>query len=215
MMAILLFGVAGYRLLPVSDLPNVDDPTINLNANLPGANPDTMAAAVAQPLEKQFSNIAGLDWLASSNRFGATNITLQFSLNRNLGGAAEDVETAISQASRQSPKDMPYSRQNPGDYPVLNVALTSTVLPLSAVEYAETLVAPRISAVNDVALVQIYGQFKCSPHIQLDPDALQASRSGSTTPRTLLSPATSNLPTGTLGFPPYPRRYLVELSLHK
>jgi HAE1 family hydrophobic/amphiphilic exporter-1 len=203
MMAILLFGVAGYRLLPVSDLPNVDYPTINVNANLPGANPDTMAAAVALPLEKQFSNIAGLDSMVSSNRFGATNITLQFSLNRNLDGAAEDVQAAISQASRQLPQDMPappsYSRQNPADYPVLNVALTSTALPLSAVdEYAETLVAPSISAVNDVALVQIYGQFKYSPHIQLDPHALASKQIGIDDVENALITGNVNLPTGTL-----------------
>ena len=115
MMAILLFGIASYRVLPVSDLPNVDYPTINVNASLPGANPDTMAAAVALPLEKQFSNIAGLDSMVSSNRVGATSIVLQFSLDRNLDGAAEDVQAAISQAARQLPVNMPappsYSRQ--------------------------------------------------------------------------------------------------------
>src|SRR5580704_3440126 len=103
MIAILLFGIASYRVLPVSDLPNVDYPTINVYANLPGANPDTMAAAVALPLEKQFSNIAGLDSMVSSNRVGATSIVLQFNLDRNLDGAAQDVQAAISQASRQLP----------------------------------------------------------------------------------------------------------------
>src|SRR3984893_8379844 len=107
MMAILLFGIAGYRSLPVSDLPNVDYPTINVSASLPGANPDTMAAAVALPLEKQFSNIAGLDSMVSSNRVGSTSIVLQFSLDRNLDGAAEDVQAAISQAERQLPANMP------------------------------------------------------------------------------------------------------------
>ena len=183
MMAILLFGIASYRVLPVSDLPNVDYPTINVNANLPGANPDTMAAAVALPLEKQFSNIAGLDSMVSSNRVGATSIVLQFSLDRNLDGAAEDVQAAISQAARQLPPNMPappsYSRQNPADYPVLIIALTSDTLQLSEVdEYAETLIAPSISTVNGVALVQIYGQFKYSPHIQLDPQALATRQIG-------------------------------------
>src|SRR3984957_10874006 len=107
MMAILLFGIASYRVLPVSDLPNVDYPTINVYANVPGANPDTMAAAVALPLEKQFSNIAGLDSMVSSNRVGATSIVLQFSLDRNLDGAAQDVQAAISQAARQLPPNMP------------------------------------------------------------------------------------------------------------
>src|SRR5271167_3096693 len=144
MTAILLFGALGYRSLAVSDLPNVDFPTIQVSANLPGANPDTMAAAVALPLEKQFSNIAGLDSMVSSHRVGATSIVLQFSLDRNLDGAAEDVQAAISQAARQLPANMPappsYSRQNPADYPVLNIALTSGTLKLSDVdEYAETI----------------------------------------------------------------------------
>src|ERR1700724_1614111 len=126
MMAILLFGAAAYRVLPVSGLPNVDYPPISVSASLPGANPDTMAAAVALPLEKQFSNIAGLDSMVSSNRVGATSIVLQFNLDRNLDGAAQDVQAAISQAARQLPPDMPappsYSRQKPADYPVLNIA---------------------------------------------------------------------------------------------
>src|SRR5579864_5095731 len=183
MMAILLFGIAAYRVLPVSDLPNVDYPTINVNANLPGANPDTMAAAVALPLEKQFSNIAGLDSMVSSSRVGATSIVLQFSLERNLDGAAQDVQAAISQAARQLPPNMPappsYSRVNPADQPVMNIALTSTTLPLSAVdEFAETMISPSVSTVNGVAVVQIYGQFKYSPHIQLDPHALATRQIG-------------------------------------
>ena len=203
MLAILLFGVAGYRSLPVSDLPNVDYPTINVNANLPGANPDTMAAAVALPLEKQFSNIAGLDSMVSSNRFGATNITLQFNLNRNLDGAAQDVQGAISQASRQLPQNMPappsYSRQNPADYPVLNVALTSATMPLSELnEYAETLISPSLSTVNNVALVQIYGNFKYSPHVQLDPHELATRQIGIDDVEAALISGNVNLPTGTL-----------------
>ena len=206
MMAILLFGIASYRVLPVSDLPNVDYPTINVNASLPGANPDTMAAAVALPLEKQFSNIAGLDSMVSSNRVGSTSIVLQFSLDRNLDGAAEDVQAAISQAARQLPPNMPappsYSRQNPADYPVLNVALTSATLQLSDVdEYAETLIAPSISTVNGVALVQIFGQFKYSPHIQLDPQALSTRQIGIDDVENALTNGNVNLPTGTLWGP--------------
>ena len=206
MMAILLFGIASYRVLPVSDLPNVDYPTINVNANLPGANPDTMAAAVALPLEKQFSNIAGLDSMVSSNRVGATSIVLQFSLDRNLDGAAEDVQAAISQAARQLPPNMPappsYSRQNPADYPVITLALASGTLRLSDVdEYAETLIAPTISTVNGVALVQIYGQFKYSPHIQLDPQALSTRQIGVDDVENALTNGNVNLPTGTLWGP--------------
>ncbi len=206
MLAILLFGIASYRILPVSDLPNVDYPTINVYANLPGANPDTMAAAVALPLEKNFSNIAGLDSMVSSSRVGATSIVLQFSLDRNLDGAAEDVQAAISQAARQLPPDMPsppaYYRQNPADYPVLFIALTSDTLPLSAVdEYAETFIAPSVSTVNGVAVVQIYGQFKYAPHIQLDPQALAIRRIGIDDVENALTNGNVNLPTGTIWGP--------------
>ena len=203
MMAILLFGIASYRTLPVSDLPNVDYPTINVNAGLPGANPDTMAAAVALPLEKQFSNIAGLDSMVSSNRTGATSIVLTFSLDRDLDGAAEDVQAAISQAARQLPANMPappsYSRQNPADYPVLLIGLTTDTLKLSTLdEYAETMIGPTVSTVNGVALVQIYGQFKYSPHIQLDPQALATRRIGIDDVQNALASGNVNLPTGTL-----------------
>jgi hydrophobic/amphiphilic exporter-1 (mainly G- bacteria), HAE1 family len=206
MLAILLFGIASYRVLPVSDLPNVDYPTINVYANVPGANPDTMAAAVALPLEKQFSNIAGLDSMVSSNRVGATSIVLQFSLDRNLDGAAQDVQAAISQAARQLPPNMPtppaYYRQNPADYPVLFIALTSDSLPLSTVdEYAETMIAPTVSTVNGVALVQIYGQYKYSPHIQLDPQALAIREIGIDDVQNALTNGNANLPTGTLWGP--------------
>jgi HAE1 family hydrophobic/amphiphilic exporter-1 len=206
MMAILLFGFASYARLPVSDLPNVDYPTINVYANLPGANPDTMAAAVALPLEKQFSNIAGLDSMVSSNRVGATSIVLQFSLDRNLDGAAEDVQAAITQAARQLPPDMPsppaFYRQNPADYPVLFIALTSDTLPLSAVdEYAETFIAPSISTVNGVAQVQFYGQFKYAPHIQLDPEALAVRQIGIDDVENALTSGNVNRPTGTIWGP--------------
>jgi HAE1 family hydrophobic/amphiphilic exporter-1 len=159
MIGILLFGVAGYRELPVSDLPNVDYPTINVRATLPGANSDTMAAAVALPLEKQFSAIAGLDSMSSQNVLGTTNITLQFNLKRNIDGAAQDVQNAITQAAKQLPANMPappsISKVNPADQPVLNLSLSSATLPLSAVdEYAETLIAQSISTVNGSAGVR-------------------------------------------------------------
>ena len=181
----------------------MDYPTINVNANLPGANPDTMAAAVALPLEKQFSNIAGLDSMVSSNRVGATSIVLQFNLDRNLDGAAQDVQAAISQAQRQLPPNMPappaYYRQNPADYPVLFLALTSDTLEVSAVdEYAETFIAPSVSTVNGVALVQIYGQYKYAPHIQCDPQALAIRRIGIDDVENALTNGNVNLPTGTI-----------------
>lgn len=203
MMAILLFGVTAYRVLPVSDLPNVDYPTINVAANLPGANPDTMAAAVALPLEKQFSNIAGLDSMVSQSRVGATSIVLTFSLDRNLDGAAEDVEAAIAQAVRQLPPNMPappsYSRFNPADQPVMNVAVTSSTLPLSTLyDYIDTLISPSLSVVNGVAQVSIFGNYKYSPHIQLDPYELATRQIGIDDVENALNNGNVNLPTGTL-----------------
>ena len=220
MLAILLFGAAAYTKLPVSDLPNVDYPTINVGANLPGANPDTMASAVALPLEKQFANIAGLEQMSSSNRVGATSITLQFSLNRNIDGAAQDVQAAISQAARQLPPNMPappsYSRVNPADQPVINLALSSDSLPLSDVyEYAETLIAPSISTVNGVAQVQINGQFKYAVHVQLDPKALAARQVGIDDVENALNNGNVNLPTGILWGPSRAPTVEAEGQLYK
>src|SRR5262249_27987333 len=138
MVGILLFGIAGYEALPVSDLPNVDYPTIQVQANLPGAKPDTMGAAVALPLEKQFSTVAGLESMVSQNTLGSTRITLQFNLKRGIDGAAQDVQNAITQASRLLPQNMPappsIMKVNPADQPVLQLALSSTTLPLSSVD---------------------------------------------------------------------------------
>src|SRR5574337_1321391 len=155
MLAILLFGIIGYRALPVSDLPNVDFPTIAVSAGLPGASPETMASAVATPLERQFSTIAGLDSMTSTNSLGATQITLQFSLNRNIDDAAQDVQSAIAAASRRLPPEMPspptYFKVNPADSPILFLSLNSDTLPLSVVnEYADTFIAQRISMVSGV-----------------------------------------------------------------
>ena len=143
MAGILLFGIMGYRVLPVSDLPTVDFPTIQVSASLPGANPDTMASSVATPLEKQFSTIAGIDNMTSTSAQGTTQITIQFSLDRNIDAAAQDVQAAISLAQRQLPPGMPtppsYRKVNPADQPILFLALSSPTLPLSTVaEYAET-----------------------------------------------------------------------------
>jgi len=203
MAGILLFGVAAYRDLPVSDLPNVDYPTINVKASLPGANSDTMAAAVALPLEKQFSAIAGLDSMSSQNVLGNTNITLQFNLKRNIDGAAQDVQTAITQAARQLPANMPappsISKVNPADQPVLNLALSSATLPLSDVdEYAETLIAQSISTVNGVAEVQVYGTAKYAVHIQLDPHEMATRQIGIDEVNSALTNGNVNLPAGVL-----------------
>src|SRR5712692_2596414 len=162
---ILIFGVMGYRLMPVSDLPNVDFPTLLVSAPLPGANPDTMASSVATPLERQFSTIAGLDSMTSNNSLGSTQITLQFNLSRDLDAAAQDVQAAITQAAPFLPPGMPtpptYRKVNPADQPILYLALTSPSLSLWALdEYAETLMAQRISMVSGVAQVQVFGSQK-------------------------------------------------------
>jgi HAE1 family hydrophobic/amphiphilic exporter-1 len=203
MMAILLFGIIAYQSLPVSDLPNVDYPTINVNANLPGANPDTMAAAVALPLEKRFSTIAGLDSMSSQNILGRTSITLQFNLNRDIDGAAQDVQAAITQAGRQLPADMPappsFNKVNPADRPVIFLSLGSSTLPLSTVdEYAETLVAQSLSMVNGVAQVQVFGQQKYAVRVQVDPHELATRQIGIDEVNQALSDGNVNLPTGTL-----------------
>jgi HAE1 family hydrophobic/amphiphilic exporter-1 len=206
MSGILLFGIQAYRLLPVSDLPNVDFPTLVVGAALPGASPETMASAVATPLERQFTTIAGLDSMTSVNQLGSTVITLQFSLERNIDAAAQDVQAAIAQASRQLPPEMPtppsYQKVNPADQPVLYLALTSPTLPLSAIdEYATTFIAQRISTVNGVAQVQVYGSQKYAVRIQADPRALAARQIGINELSSAIQANNVNLPTGTLWGP--------------
>ncbi len=177
MVGIVLFGLISYRALPVSDLPAVDYPTINVNASLPGANPETMASSVATPLERQFSGIAGIDSINSTNSQGSTSITLQFDLSRNIDAAAQDVQTAISASLPQLPPGMPsppsLRKVNPADSPILFMSLNSPVLPLATVdEYAETLVAQRISIVEGVAQVQVYGAQKFAVRAQMDPQSM-------------------------------------------
>ncbi len=203
MLGILLFGILGYRLLPVSDLPTVDFPTILVIAELPGASPETMASAVAIPLERQFSTIAGLDSMNSTNTQGTTRITLQFSLNRNIDAAAQDVQAMIGKAARQLPPDMPnppsYQKVNPADFPVLFMALSSPTLPLSAVhEYADTFVAQRISMVSGVAQVSIFGAQKYAVRAQLDPKALATRSIGIDEVAKAIMDGNVNLPTGIL-----------------
>ena len=179
MAGILLAGVIGFRQLPVSDLPNVDYPTIQVSASLPGASPQTMAAAVATPLEKQLSTIAGVDSMSSVSSLGSVSITVQFSLDRDIDAAAQDVESAIAKAVRQLPPNMPspptYQKVNPADFPVVFLAMSSDTLPLSAVDnYAENLMAQRISMVNGVAQVNVFGSQPYAVRIQVDPDKLAA-----------------------------------------
>lgn len=203
MLGILLFGVMGYRLLPVSDLPNVDFPTILVSAGLPGANPETMASSVAMPLEKQFSTIAGVDSMTSTNSLGNTQITLQFDLSRDIDAAAQDVQAAIARTGSQLPADMPsppsYRKVNPADSPILYLALSSPALPLSAVdEYAETTIAQRISTISGVAQVQVFGSQKYAVRAQLDPKALASRAIGIDEVATAVQAANVNLPTGAL-----------------
>jgi hydrophobic/amphiphilic exporter-1 (mainly G- bacteria), HAE1 family len=206
MLGILFFGIVGYRLLPVSDLPNVDFPTIQVLAALPGASPETMASAVATPLERQFTTIAGLDNMNSTSILGTTQITLQFNLSRSLDGAAQDVQAAIGAASRQLPPGMPspptYQKVNPADQPVMYLALTSPTLPLSVTdEYAETMIAQRISTVSGVAQVQVFGAQKYAVRVQVDPRALAYRGIGIDEVSTAVAAANVNIPTGTLWGP--------------
>ena len=203
MAGIALFGLVSYRALPVADLPNVDFPTISVNASLPGANPDTMASAVATPLERQFTTIAGLDSMISSNSLGSTSITLQFDLNRDIDGATVDVQTAISAAMPLLPPGMPnppsFRKVNPADMPTMFFVITSPTLPLWVVDdYAETLIAQRISMVNGVAQVQVFGTQKYAVHVQADPNKLAARQMGINELSQALQDWNVNLPTGTL-----------------
>jgi len=203
MFAILLFGAAGYRLLPVSDLPNVDFPTILVNAQLPGASPDTMAGSVATPLEKQFSQIAGLDSMTSTSALGVSNITLQFVLSRNIDAAGQDVQAAIARAASQLPPNMPtpptFNKVNPADQPILYLALSSPTMRLFDVdEYAETMMAQRISMVDGVAQVAVFGSQKYAVHVQLDPRRLAYRQIGVDEVSTAIQNANVDLPTGTL-----------------
>src|SRR5512135_2330302 len=203
MLGILLFGIVGYRLLAVSDLPNVDFPTIMVSANLPGASPETMASSVATPLERQFTTIAGLDSMVSSSGLGLTQITLTFTLDRNIDAAAQDVQASITKAASLLPKDMPtppsYQKVNPADQPVLYLSLSSPTLPLSTVdEYAETFIAQRVSTVSGVAQVQVFGSQKYAVRVQLDPDALASRGIGIDEVGQAVGQGNVNLPTGTL-----------------
>ncbi len=200
---IVVFGIMSYRQLPVADLPAIDFPTISVSAGLPGASPETMASAVALPLEKQFSTIAGLTSMNSTNMQGSTSITLQFDLSRNIDAAAQDVQTMIARASRQLPPQMPspptYFKVNPGDYPVMMLVMRSSTLPLSTVnEYADTNVAQRISMVNGVAQVNVFGPQKYAVRIDVDPRKLSAHGIGIDEVVTAVQSSNVNLPTGTM-----------------
>ncbi|MEP6961704.1 MAG: efflux RND transporter permease subunit, partial [Acidobacteriota bacterium] len=203
MMAILLFGVVGYRKLPVSDLPNIDFPTIQVRADLPGASAETMAASVATPMERQFSTVPGIDSMTSNSTRGSTSVTLQFALDRDIDAAAQDVEAAIAQVVRRLPNGMPNPPQlqkvNPADQPILFMGLNSaTVSPTAVAEFADTVIAPRISQVEGVALVNVFGAAKYAVRIQLDPNKLAARGIGLDEVQASVQKHNTNLPSGTL-----------------
>ncbi len=203
MAGILIFGIASYRLLPVSTLPNVDFPTIQVTADLPGASPETMASAVATVLERRFSTISGIDEMTSVSGPGVTRITIQFALDRDIDAAAQDVNSAIATAARQLPATMPappsFRKVNPADFPVFYLALTSDTLPLTTVnEYAETYLAQRLSTISGVAQVQVFGHQKYAVRVQVDPNALAARGVGINEVEQAVAQANVNLPTGTL-----------------
>jgi len=201
--AILVFGLISFFTLPVSDLPSVEYPTIQVAASLPGANPDTMASSVATPLEREFSTIAGIENMSSSSSLGTTNITLQFDLSRNIDAAAQDVQAAISRASGSLPANMPappsYSKVNPAEQPIMYMSINSATMPMSQLdEYAETLIARRISMVSGVARVQVFGAKKYAVRVQMDAEKLAARQVGLEEVRDALSKGNLNLPAGSL-----------------
>ena len=203
MLGMLFFGVAGYVRLPVNQLPNVDFPTIQVLADLPGADPETMAASVATPLEKEFFTIAGIDSISSVNAAGRTRIIIQFALDRDIDAAALDVQSAIGLAQRRLPTSMTtppsFKKVNPADLPILYLTVSSPTLPLYQLnEYADTLIGQRLSMVNGVAQVVIYGQKKYAVRAQLDPDAMAAKQLGIDEVADAIMAANSKLPTGTL-----------------
>src|SRR5262245_32755098 len=203
MAAILIFGLMAYRLLPVSDLPNVDFPTILVTAQLPGATPETMASAVATPLERQFTTIAGIDSMTSTSALGIASITITFTLERNIDAAAQDVQAAITKAAPLLPPGMPtppiYQKVNPADQPVIYLALSSPTLPLYTVdEYAQTNLAQRISTINGVAQVTVFGSQKYAVRVQVDPRALATRGIGLDEVEAAIARGNVNKPTGTL-----------------
>jgi hydrophobic/amphiphilic exporter-1 (mainly G- bacteria), HAE1 family len=201
--AILLFGVVAFRILPVNDLPTVDYPTISVTASLPGASPETMAASVATPLEQQFATIAGLSSVTSTNYLGNSRITLQFDLDRNIDAAAQDVQAMIAKTARQMPPNMPspptYQKVNPAASPILFISMNSPTLPLSTIDdYAENIVAPRISMLSGVAQVNVFGAQKYAVRVQLNPMELARRQIGIDQVANAVAAANVNLPTGTL-----------------
>ncbi|HEY3841493.1 MAG TPA: efflux RND transporter permease subunit [Bryobacteraceae bacterium] len=203
MFAILMFGILGYRALPVAALPSVDYPTIQVQGALTGADPETMASSVATPLEREFSTIAGVKQMSSTNSQGSTTITVQFDLSRKIDEAAQDIQAAISRAGGRLPPNMPrppsYTKVNPAEQPIFYLALSSTTVPFYTIdEYAETLIAQRLSMVAGVAGVQVYGAQKYAVRVQVNPDQLAAYGVGIDDVQKAITQSNTNLPTGKL-----------------
>ncbi len=203
MAGILAFGLLSYFTLPVSNLPAVEYPTIQVSAGLPGANPDIMASSVATPLETEFSNIAGINSMSSSSSLGSTSITLQFDLSRNIDAAAQDVQAAIARAAGSLPTNMPappsYNKVNPAEQPIMYIAVSSnTMSPSQLDEYAETMMARRISMVSGVAQVQVFGSAKYAVRVQADPEKLASRQIDLEQVRSALANGSLNLPAGEL-----------------
>src|SRR5688572_19796627 len=200
--AIIIFGLIAFRTLPVNELPNVDFPTVRVDAELRGANPEIMASTVATPLERQFSQIPGVDTMNSVSTNGRTRITLQFALERNIDAAAQDVQTAISQAMRRMPEgvDPPTLRKvNPADFTIVFLSVSAKTLPLQQLnEFAETHIAQRLSTVNGVAQVVVFGAQKYAVRVYLTPEALSTRGLGLDKVVTAIQNANSNIPSGVL-----------------
>ncbi|CAA7626531.1 efflux RND transporter permease subunit [Magnetospirillum sp. UT-4] len=199
-------GLAGWRKLPVAALPNVDFPTISISATLPGASPESMAASVAAPLEREFSTISGVETITSSSGQGTSQITLQFVLSRDIDDAAQDVQAAIARAQRRLPEEMTtppsYRKSNPSDSPVVLLALSSPTVPLNVLDdYAQTILMPRISRLTGVAQVLIYGSQKYAVRIRIDPDSLASRNIGVDELQQAIQAANSNAPLGVLSGP--------------
>src|SRR5438105_9761692 len=202
----IVFGAFADRLLPVAALPAVDFPTINITATLPGASAETMAASVASPIERQLSTIAGITSMTSSSSLGISSITIQFELNRNIDGAALDVQTALTVAARRLPIEMttpPFFRKvNPGDFPILYISLVSPTLPLSTVDdYGEITLAQQISQLPGIAQVLVYGAQKFAVRVQVDPIAAAQRNISLDDIRNVVSKTNSSTPVGTISGP--------------
>src|ERR1051325_11364345 len=202
-LAILIFGTIAFRALPVAALPSVDYPTISVSAIVPGASPETKASSVATPLEREFSTIAGISSMNSVNALSSSTITVQFTLDRKIDAAAQDIQAAIARAGGRLPTSMPrppsYQKVNPAEQPVLYMALDSSTMPMYTVnEYADTLLAQRISMVTGVSRVNVFGAQKFAVRVQVDPDRLAAQGIGIDEVQKAIATSNTNLPTGRL-----------------